>query len=155
LSAYVLSRVYDSEVQKEIMQEVALKIFVSMHHQKEHLRGWLYRLTKNTISDHYRKSNRPLPLLEKEEEPEEHIMQECLQPMLNQLKPQEKEILSLTQLEQYSLKEVASMKKITLNTAKSQLFRAKKALAHNFFSCCLYERNTRGEIVNVLKKSTS
>ena len=35
-----------------------------------------------------------------------------------------------------------------LNTAKSQLFRAKKALAERFFSCCTYERNARGEVVD-------
>jgi len=151
LSAYVLSRVSDIEIQKEVMQEIALKIFVSIHLQKEHLRGWLYALSKNVIIDYYRKVNKPLPLLEEMEEAteqEEHIMQECLHPMLNQLKPQEKEMLSLTQLEQYSLKEVASMKNITLNTAKSQLYRAKKSLAKEFFSCCEYERNQQGEIVD-------
>lgn len=42
LSSFVLSRVKDVEVQKEIMQEVALKIFVSLHTQNKHLRGWLY-----------------------------------------------------------------------------------------------------------------
>jgi len=70
--------------------------------------------------------------------------------MLNSLKEEEQEILKLTQLEQYSLKEVASSKNISLNTAKSQLFRAKKALAKKFFSCCTYERNARGEVVDFL-----
>ncbi len=63
LSAYILSRVYDIEIQKEIMQEIALKIFTSLHLQKEHLRGWLYSLTKNCIIDHSRKTNKPLPAL--------------------------------------------------------------------------------------------
>jgi len=34
LSSFVLSRVGDVEIQKEIMQEVALKIFTSIHTQK-------------------------------------------------------------------------------------------------------------------------
>ena len=152
LSTYVLSRVGDIEVQKEIMQEVAVKIFLSIHSQKKHLRGWLYQVSKNAIADYYRKKDRPLPLIEEEKEQETHIMQECLEPMLNQLRPQEKEILFLTQLEKYSLKEVASMKNITFNTAKSQLFRAKKALSRAFFSCCEYERNQKGEIVNFSSK---
>jgi len=46
LSGYVLSRVKDEEVQKEIMQELALKIFTSLQLQKEHLHGWLYALRK-------------------------------------------------------------------------------------------------------------
>ena len=148
LSAYVLSRVRDVEVQKEIMQEVALKIFTSLHRQKEHLRGWLYSVTKNTISDYYRKANKPSVVLEEEIAVEPHILQECLSPMMNALKPQEKEILELTQLQEYSLKEVATLKSIPLNTTKSQLFRAKKALASQFFSCCVYERNERGEVVD-------
>ena len=148
LSSFVLSRVGDVEIQKEIMQEMALKIFTSMHTQKKHLRGWLYTLTKNAISDYFRKVNRPLPELEEEIEVEEHLLLECLTPMLNSLKQEEQEILKLTQLEQYSLKEVASSKDIPLNTAKSQLFRAKKALSEKFFSCCTYERNARGEVVD-------
>ena len=148
LSAYVLSRVYDREVQKEIMQEVALKIFTSLHLQKEHLRGWLYALTKNCIVDYYRKVNRPLPELEVEIEVEEHMLLECLQPMIDSLKREEKEILELSQIEQYSLSEIASMKNLTPNTVKSKLFRSKKTLAKNFFSCCEYERNAKGEVVN-------
>ena len=100
------------------------------------------------ISDYYRKVNKPLPEIEDELEAEEHILLQCLTPMLNSLKQEEQEILKLTQIEQYSLKEVASSKNISLNTAKSQLFRAKKALAEKFFSCCTYERNTRGKVVD-------
>lgn len=147
LSAFVLSRVYDVEIQKEIMQEVALKIFTSLHNQQKHLRGWLYRLTKNSIIDYYRKANKPIPNLEQEIESEEHILSECLTPMLHALKTDEKEILELTQLQGYSLKEVAIRKNIPLNTAKSKLFRAKKSLASKFFSCCAYERNSKGEVV--------
>ena len=148
LSAYVLSRVGDIEIQKELMQELAIKIFTSLHLQKKHLRGWLYRLSKNVIVDYYRKENRPLPKLEEEIEEDEYVLQECLEPMLNKLTVQEQEILELTQLQQYSLKEVATEKKLPLNTVKSQLFRAKKSLAHNLFSCCEYERNSQGKVVN-------
>jgi len=152
LSAYVFSRVGDKEVQKELMQEIALKIFTSLHLQKEHLRGWLYSLTKNVIVDHYRKENRPLPELEVESEVEEHLFLECLQPMIDSLKTEEKEILKLSQIEQYSLAEISSMKNLPLNTIKSKLFRAKKALAKNFFSCCEYETNARGEVVYFVVK---
>jgi RNA polymerase sigma-70 factor (ECF subfamily) len=152
LSAYVLSRVGDKELQKELMQEIALKIFTSLHLQKEHLRGWLYRLTKNTIIDYYRKVSKPLPKLEEEIEVEEHMLLECLQSMINTLKSEEKEILKLSQIEQYSLAEISSMKNLPLNTVKSKLFRAKKSLANNFFSCCTYERNSRGEVVDFVIK---
>ncbi len=148
LSGYVLSRVGDVEIQKEVMQEVALKIFTSLHLQKEHLRGWLYRLTKNTITDYFRKANRVLVAFEEEAEAEPYLLLECLAPMMQSLKEQDREILELTQLQQFSLREVAKLKKIPLNTAKSRLFRAKKALANRLFSCCSYERNSKGEVVD-------
>ena len=148
LSAFVLSRVRDVEVQKEVMQELALKIFTSLHLQKEHLRGWLYTLTKNVITDYYRKAHKPLPELEVEVVPEEHIMQECLLPMIDTLKAEEKEILDLIQLQEYSLKEVAKKMNLPLNTVKSKLYRAKKSLASNFFICCDYERNVQGDVVD-------
>jgi len=152
LSAYVLSRVYDVEIQKELMQEIALKIFSSLHLQKKHLRGWLYTLTKNTITDYYRKANKPLPQLEEEIELDEHLLLECLEPMIERLKSEEKEILQLSQIEQYPLAEIAAMKNLRLNTVKSKLFRAKKSLAKNFFSCCEYERNARGEVVDFVAR---
>ena len=148
LSSYVLSRVGDIEIQKEIMQEVAIKIFTSLHFQKKHLRGWLYSLAKNIIIDHYRRVNRPLPQIENELKEEDYVLEECLKPMLNRLKPKEQEILELIQLQQYSIKEVAIQKNIPINTIKSQLFRAKKALALNLLSCCEYERNREGLVVD-------
>lgn len=148
LSTYVLSRVRDEEIQKEVMQEVALKIFTSLHLQKEHLRGWLYTLTRNVMIDYYRKVTKPLPELEEEHELEEHALSECLKPMLNRLKEDEKEILELTQLQGYSLKEVASQKNLPVNTLKSRLYRAKKSLASNFFSCCVYERDREGNVID-------
>ncbi len=149
LSSFVLSRVKDKEIQKEIMQEVALKIFTSLGHQHIHLRGWLYKITKNVIADYYRKNQKALPPFEDEKfEEEEHILLECLEPMLASLKDEEREILELTQLQQYSLKEIAQMKSMPFNTVKSQLYRAKKALAGKFFTCCNYARNQRGEVVD-------
>ncbi|MDQ7084312.1 MAG: sigma-70 family RNA polymerase sigma factor [Sulfurovum sp.] len=148
LSTYVLSRVRDEEIQKEVMQEVALKIFTSLHLQKEHLRGWLYELSKNVIVDYYRKVQKPLPIFEDEIQEVGHVLAECLTPMIESLKDEEKEILTLTQIQEYSLKEVARLKNIPINTAKSKLFRAKKSLAEKFFSCCEYEHNHLGEVVD-------
>ena len=155
LRTYVLSRVADIEIQKEIMQEIALKVFTSLHLQKEHLGGWLYVLTKNVIVDHYRKVNRPLPEPEVEVKHEEHIMQECLLPMLKNLSVEEQEILQLIQIEQYSLEEVVIKKNLSHSAVKSRLFRAKKALIKSFFSCCEYERNLRGEVVDFVPKNGS
>jgi DNA-directed RNA polymerase specialized sigma24 family protein len=72
--------------------------------------------------------------------------------MINALKTEEKEILELSQIQQYSLLDIASMKDLPLNTVKSKLFRAKKSLAQNFFSCCEYEKNARGEVVDFVSK---
>ena len=152
LSAFVLSRVKDQEVQKEIMQEVAIKIFTSLYSQKKHLRGWLYTLTKNTINDYYRKNKLLLLALEEEKEPEEYFLLECLQPMMQKLSREEQDILDLIQIKQFSLKEVAKEKRLSPSAVKSRLFRAKKSLAKHLFSCCDYERNTKGEVIGCLGK---
>lgn len=147
LSSFVLSRVKDINIQKDIMQEVALKIFISLHSQNEHIRGWVYKITKNTIFDYYRKINRPLPDFQEKIE-DKHPLSECLVPVLDLLKENEKEILELTQLQQYSLKEIALKKGLPLNTVKSQLFRAKKSLSKKFFSCCNYKYDSHGNLAD-------
>ena len=149
LSFFVFSRVRDKEIQKDIMQEIALKIFTSLHLQKDHLRGWIYQITKNVIIDYYRKFNKPLPEVEDVivEEPEEHVLTKCLMPMLSSLKTEDKEVLELSQLKQYSLKEIALKKDLPFNTVKSKLFRAKKLLSQKFFSCCTYEFDVHGNVI--------
>ncbi len=152
LSSFVLSRVRDKEIQKEIMQEVALKIFVSLHKQKKHLRGWLYTITKNCINDYYRTQNRPKAEIEEPTEESEHIVSECLYPMLDKLKPHEKEILQSIQLQGFSLKEVATQKGLSHAAVKSRLLRAKQSLASVLFSCCEYEKNSQGDVVDFKDK---
>lgn len=148
LSSFVLSRVYDVEIQKEIMQEVALKIYQSLHQQNKHLRGWVYQITKNTIVDYYRKMAKPLPQIEEREEPIPHMMSECLKPMLEKLTSEEKELLELHYIQEFSIAEITQSKQLPFNTVKSKLYRAKRSLGKAFFSCCTYERDRVGNVVD-------
>jgi len=152
LNAFVLSKVKDKDIQKDIMQEVAIKIFSSLKFQNKHLRGWLYSLTKNTINDYYRKVNRVFPQIDIDEKDEEYILLECLFPMMERLTDEEQDTLHLTQIQQFSLKEVAKQKKLSDTAMKSRIFRAKKSLAKELFSCCDYERNSKGEIIDYIGK---
>jgi len=63
LMAFVRSRIFDKSMAPDIMQEVAIKIFKNRDrlHALENSRAWLYRVTRNTLIDFYRKNDRAIP----------------------------------------------------------------------------------------------
>ena len=162
LTNFVRSRVYDTDIVKDIMQEVAIKIFKQQQTLREQkkLRGWLYQITKNTIIDYFRVHHKKVPdnlyyeLTQNSEKDkvDEQAIEQCMPAMINRLKPKDKEVLILSSLKELSLKEVANKLHLSESGAKSRIKRSKEALASELFECCNFEKNKRGEIINYHQK---
>src|SRR5680860_667359 len=90
LKFFILKKVGDEEVAKDILQEVFIKVHL---HKAEiqkikSLKSWLYRVTNNSIIDFYRKraNSAQIPeVLSAEEDPENHSPEHCLLPLINNL----------------------------------------------------------------------
>ena len=54
--AFILSRVNDEEVAKDLLQEVFMKIHTKLDglNNESSLSSWLFTVTRNTIYDYYR-----------------------------------------------------------------------------------------------------
>ncbi|MGV3467441.1 MAG: RNA polymerase sigma factor [Heyndrickxia sp.] len=56
-----LSILRDFELSEDVLQEVYLKLFQQMKHQKiSNVKAWLISVSRNTALDHYRKKNREI-----------------------------------------------------------------------------------------------
>ena len=156
LTAFVRARLYDKSLASDIMQEVAIKIYKNKNRLAElgNTRAWLYRLTRNTLIDFYKKNDRSIPEelygLERIVDSQENETDElgsCLTYMMSStLSQSDNEILHLSVLEEYSLKEIATKLNLTLEGTKSKLKRAKKKLSSAFFECCSVDRDVQGNI---------
>ncbi len=137
----------DRDEAQDILQESLLKIFNSIHTFKyvdEFLfYGWMYKITVNTALNHYReliKRNQDkeavVELSNNNEIDEysvfdtilEHINQQTLLKLIQELPIGYRTIFNLYAFENRSHKEIAEEFNISINTSKTQLFKARKIL---------------------------
>jgi len=118
----------DEEIAKDILQETFLKAMkVSLEEEKA--KNYLFKIAKNLAIDYLRKEGRLVyeeELLEGNVENPEYIIEnrDIWRP-LNEI---EKEVLILYYYKGYSYEEISKKLRISLNTVKSHIYRAKKKI---------------------------
>jgi RNA polymerase sigma-70 factor (ECF subfamily) len=118
----------DEEIAKDILQETFLKAMkVSLEEEKA--KNYLFKIAKNLAIDYLRKEGRLVyeeELLEGNvEDPEYVIENRDIWRPLNEI---EKEVLILYYYKGYSYEEISKKLRISLNTVKSHIYRAKKKI---------------------------
>ncbi|MGX1930870.1 RNA polymerase sigma factor [Flagellimonas sp. 2504JD4-2] len=133
------------EEAEEVAQDSFIKIFKSLKsfHGDAKLSTWIYRITYNTCLDRIKKykidqKSRPIEevtsyhvadmgnaLDEMMQQEKSEMIKKCIQ----KLPPTDAAILTLFYFEEQSLIELAKTLKLSANTAKVKLFRARKRLA--------------------------
>ncbi len=153
LRGYIAKRVRESDAVDDILQDVFLKAYVSLHAVKSRgsIRAWLFRIAANAIVDYYR-SRKPWDELPDElaaPEPERDYVAElavCLQPLVAGLVEPYRSALVLSELEGLPQSEVAERLGISLSGAKSRIQRGREKLRQQLLECCDIETG-RGHIV--------
>jgi RNA polymerase sigma-70 factor (ECF subfamily) len=118
----------DEQIAKDILQETFLKAMkVSLEEEKA--KNYLFKIAKNLAIDYLRKEGRLVyeeELLEGNVEDPEYIIEnrDIWRP-LNEI---EKEVLILYYYKGYSYEEISKKLRISLNTVKSHIYRAKKKI---------------------------
>ncbi|MHB8798565.1 MAG: RNA polymerase sigma factor SigZ [Thermoanaerobaculia bacterium] len=157
LVRFVRSRVGDEAAADDIVHDVLLRAWRELQGPEPpvHLRGWLYRVTRNSIVDHYR-SRRPTEELPEEvesapradESPAERELAGCLAPLLDGLPAPYRLALSLSEVEGLPQRELARREGLSLSGAKSRVQRARRMLREALLGCCRVEIDRRGGVVD-------
>ncbi|KHD05614.1 RNA polymerase sigma factor SigZ [Candidatus Thiomargarita nelsonii] len=155
---FIKSRVSDSFIAEDILQDVFIKIHTKLDRLDEprKLRSWLYQITRNTIIDYYRtrqiETERPDWIVEPTQiDTEEIIRQElssCLAPMINHLPEKYRLAILLSEIEGKTQKEVAKQENISLSGAKSRVQRGRTLLKTILYDCCQLEINKSKQIID-------
>jgi RNA polymerase sigma-70 factor (ECF subfamily) len=131
---FVTRRVPDATAAEDITSQVFLNALRSLStYQSGYFLGWLYRIARNLIADHYRQTL-PLPHSESlalhpdtnmgpPELAEEAEAREEVERLIRQLTPAQQDIVRL-RLQGYRGQEIADTLGISLNAVKSAQFRA-------------------------------
>lgn len=134
LVAFVYPKVKDRATAEDIVQDVFIKVHSKSHQIKnaEKINSWIYQITRNAITDHFRKSSKLLHPVDIDWESNRQEFNDCvahcLEKLLTTLPEKYRTVLELTELEDMSQQDVAIRLKISYPGARSRVQRARKML---------------------------
>jgi RNA polymerase sigma-70 factor, ECF subfamily len=155
LLGYIKKRVTDEDDAKDILQEVLLKSYQYCSKGKTivYLRSWLYKITRNTIIDYFKKTNKTVSFdFDIPETTDENsIVGEASDyiKVLLKLLPDDYSIpLYMSDIDGFDQKNIAEKLKLTLPNTKSRIQRARVKLKERFLECCEVTFGESGEMVS-------
>jgi RNA polymerase sigma-70 factor, ECF subfamily len=134
LKGFVYKRVKDKALTEDIVHDVFLKVQAKIHQVKESdkLFGWIYQVTRNTITDHFRKHSKEINLKDIDWDSGPPNFNDCVTDAINELIPtlpdKYRIPLEMTEFQNFSQLEVADMLNLNYTTAKARIQRARQML---------------------------
>ena len=157
LYKFILGKIKDEQVSKDIHQEVFLKVQAKIHQLKHtsKLTSWVYQITRNTIIDYFRKGNNKNVSIDNFDIPEVDTnsfdysnLTNCINQKIENLSTNHKEAIILTSFKNYSQKELAEHLKISYSGTKSRVQKAKEILRENILDCPNVESDSTGKLLD-------
>lgn len=155
LTNFVYGKTKDSELTKDIVQNVFLKMFSNIEtlRNKDKIVSWIYQIARNEVVTHFRRiKSAPLvkevELLEISNETFTAEVSQCLHPLINSLPKKYKEALILADIEKISQKELAKRLNISYSGAKSRVQRGREMLKLKMQECCTITTDVYGDVLN-------
>ncbi len=156
LRSFALQQVSDPDLAEDILQDVYLKIHAHIDDLRDtdRLESWIFQVTRNAITDHYRHArpqaelpdSLPAPV---EEEPDTAAdLAASIGDMLRCLPRKYRQALELTDLQGLSQAELAEKLNISVSGAKSRVQRAREKLKEALLDCCHFEFDRYGRVID-------
>lgn len=153
IKQYVGHNVRNKEDVQDIVQNVFVK--VQLHQgelrESEKIIGWIYRITRNSITDYYRLRKKEQAGVWVEPEEDRHVFNECVEQCLSVLSDQlptpYKEALQLSEKENISQTELAQRWGISYSGAKSRVQRARQLLKEKMESLYHIKTDAYGNVI--------
>ena len=162
LHAFIARRVSSPEDADDILQLVFVRIADGLGGLRDDTRllGWMYTLTRNAITDHYRSAvhrreiaTDAVPDLPSsgrlDDDDDEAALREfasCLRPMLTRLPEDQAAAVRMIDLDGQAQAAAARAAGITLSGMKSRVQRGRARLHQLLLDCCEVSRDARGRI---------
>ncbi|MFC4874435.1 RNA polymerase sigma factor SigZ [Negadavirga shengliensis] len=166
LEGFVYQKVRDTDLAKDLIQEVFIKVQAHSHTLKDDTKvtSWIFQITRNVIADHYRQIKKEqkvaLPsdpvgediLLENHTDAVTEEFAQCILPLIWMLPTKYREALLLSEIEGISQKEMADKLGISYSAVKSRVQRGRKLLKEMLMKCCEIETDCYGNVIDYQRK---
>lgn len=152
---FILKRVNNENISKDILQEVFIKIHLNLNQlqNESKVKAWVFQITRNQVAEYFRKENKLVELTKLDEEyltvgfEYSEIDFCCFENFINELPEKYSKVLTLISVEGKKQNEAASMLHLSLPNLKSRVHRAKEMLKQKFIECCQFSLNDKGLLV--------
>lgn len=134
LLGYVIKKVKDKSIAEDIVHDVFLKVQMKSTQVKDSdkMLGWIYRITKNTIIDHFRFQSRIIHTWDVDWENDKQYLNQCVErcllEKLAELPAKYRQALELSEVQGLSQLDLAKQLNISYSGAKSRVQRARQML---------------------------
>jgi RNA polymerase sigma-70 factor, ECF subfamily len=156
LRHFIRQRISDTALAEDILQEVFLRLGRQLLQGGDpaRTRGWLYRVARNAIIDHYRTQKETVEL------PEDLLVHDEIAPgeleelkaafrrMIHSLPGPYREAILLTEFEGISQVELARRLGISVSGAKSRVQRGRERLKEMLLERCHFEFDRQGRVLD-------
>lgn len=162
IRGFIRARIDDASHVDDLMQEIFIKIHSGLDYlnDDERMGSWLFQITRNAIRDYYRcrKSSHPFDesLMEVGDDTVKQARREleaCLLPMVEDLPETYREAVRLSEVDGLTQEAVAAKLGLSLSGAKSRVQRGRQLIRGILESCCQFEFDHRGHLVDYDKKN--
>lgn len=157
LYKFILGKIKDEQISKDIHQEVFMKVQTKIHQLKHSskLTSWVYQITRNTIIDYFRKASSKNISLDNFDIPETESenfdysnLSECINQKIGALSSQHKEAILLTSFKNHTQKELAEHLKLSYSGTKSRVQKAREILKDNILDCPNVASDSSGNLLD-------
>jgi RNA polymerase sigma-70 factor (ECF subfamily) len=153
LKGFVYKRVKDKALTEDIVHDVFLKVQAKIHQVKESdkLFGWIYQVTRNTITDHYRKNTKTINPKDIDWESSPPNFNDCVTNTITELIPtlpdKYRIPLEMTELQNMSQLDVAKKLDLNYTTAKARVQRARQMLKAKMEEILIVKTDGYGNVI--------
>jgi RNA polymerase sigma-70 factor (ECF subfamily) len=153
LKGFVYKRVRDRLLTEDIVHDVFVKVQAKLHQLKEPEKvvGWIYQITRHTITDHYRRSKRTINGNDIDWESSPDNFNDCVTSAIFELIPSLPDKyripLEMTELQNISQLEVAKKLNLNYTTAKARVQRARKMLREKMDKILIVKTDGYGNVI--------
>src|SRR5436190_13112320 len=153
LKRFVQRRVKDNALAEDIVQDVFVKMHIRMSQLKdsEKMTGWMYQITRNAITDHFRSKSKSIQISDLDWESDRQDLNDCviacLGEMLTTLPGKYRQALELAELENLSQVDLAKRLEISHSGAKSRVQRARQMLKEKMDEAYIIKTDAYGNVI--------
>lgn len=160
---FIRRRVADDHAANDLLQETFVRIHRNIDGltNADRLAAWVYRIARNVVHDHYRKSSHDagnLADIDPPNKPDDrwsHLRGRAgdwLDELIRQLPEPYREAVQLAELDGLTQQEVADRLGLSLSGAKSRIQRGRALLKQRLEQCCRFEFDRRGNLTDCIPK---